>query len=90
MRRPGWVLLVVLLLVSAACARQEHGQAANALDGLRAGSNTLTAAGQPADIKIYEGAGHGSMSQPSAPTADASGRIDRFFAANLRGNMPNP
>ena len=90
MRRAGWVLLVVLLFVSAASARQEHGQDAVPLAALRAGAKTLTAAGKPADITIYQGSGHGLMSESPASTADALGRIDRFFAANLRGNMPNP
>jgi len=55
----------------------------------------LRAAGKLSDIKVYEGAGHGFMNPnntsgyvPSA-TADAWQRIDRFFTARLRANIPN-
>lgn len=55
----------------------------------------LKKAGKEADLKIYDDAGHGFMNPNNkegfrdASTADAWKRIDRFFAAKLRANIPN-
>lgn len=57
--------------------------------------SALKKAGNSADFKVYPGAGHAFMN-PNNKTgyvaeaaADAWKRIDAFFAAHLRANMPN-
>ncbi|HEX7419377.1 MAG TPA: dienelactone hydrolase family protein [Thermoanaerobaculia bacterium] len=57
--------------------------------------SALKNAGKVADFKVYPGAGHAFMN-PNNKTgyvadaaADAWKRIDSFFAAHLRANMPN-
>jgi carboxymethylenebutenolidase len=57
---------------------------------VKAFGEALTKAGKLADIKIYNGVGHGFMSEDSEATRDAWRRIDGFFADTLRANMPNP
>jgi dienelactone hydrolase len=48
-----------------------------------------------AALKVYDDAGHGFMNPNNkeghrpASTANAWERIDRFFAAKLRANIPN-
>jgi carboxymethylenebutenolidase len=57
--------------------------------------SALKKAGKKADFKIYPGAGHAFMNPNNAggyvaaAAADAWKRIDAFFAARLRANMPN-
>lgn len=55
----------------------------------------LKAAGRSADIKVYADAGHAFMNPNNKDgyraesATDAQERIDRFFAAKLRANIPN-
>ena len=57
--------------------------------------STLKKEGKSADFKIYPGAGHAFMNPNNKAgyvadaAADAWKRIDSFFAARLRANMPN-
>lgn len=57
--------------------------------------SALKKAGKSADFKVYPGAGHAFMNPNNktgyveAAASDAWKRIDGFFAAHLRVNMPN-
>jgi carboxymethylenebutenolidase len=65
------------------------------VDDVKTFEAALKKAGKEADLKIYDDAGHGFMNPNNkegfrdASTADAWNRIDRFFAAKLRANIPN-